>query len=461
MGFFMNKKNTKIGIWGFGRLGKAAVNYFVDQGYTIEVMNNQTLSSATLQNFADKNINFRYEKKEKEKFFLSNDFLLPSPGIDIREYYATYRNKWISELDFFQTKFKKPIIAITGSVGKTTIAHMLSKILDYHGADRITGGNIGTPTFDLINQQHACDVAIVEASSFQLEYCKQFAPNIAVITNFYPNHLDRHKDTKEYFKAKLPILAHQNQNQYAVLPFDLRSAVTSLISLKQRCAFFASYRPSDATLQQLKKNESLFYSANTSIIQYINGSHTKLIDLQHLPKITFKENWLILSSVLTLLNIPPATLVESVQSITLPAHRLEHVATINFVDFYNDSKSTTPASTQAAVKKLANRPIKLFLGGLSKGIDRAPLIKMLKPYIQHAYCFGNEATTLDYTCNQYAISSTHYKTLKEAFICCVQNIKPGDQVLFSPAGSSFDLYKNYQERGNHFKKLVYAYSKKS
>ncbi len=456
----MNKKNTKIGIWGFGCLGKAAVHYFIDQGYTIEVMDNQKLSLATLQNFANKNIHFRDEKNDKERFFLSNDFLLPSPGIDISKYYATYYNKWISELDFFQTKFKKPIIAITGSVGKTTIAHMLSEILDYHGVRRITGGNIGIPTFDLINQQQMCAVAIVEASSFQLEYCKQFAPNIAVITNFYPNHLDRHKNTKEYFKAKLPILAYQNKNQHAVLPFDLRNAITSQIPLRQRCAFFASYRPSDTALQQLKKTESLFYIDNTSIIQYINDSHTKLIDLQYLPKITFRQNWLILSSVLTLLDIPPASLVESVQSITLPEHRLEHVATINLVDFYNDSKSTTPASTQAAVKKLANRPIKLFLGGLSKGIDRAPLIKMLKPYVQHVYCFGNEAITLDYACKQYTISSTHYKTLKEAFTSCIQNIKPGDQVLFSPAGSSFDLYKNYQVRGNHFKKMVYAYSEK-
>ncbi len=455
----MNKKNTKIGIWGFGRLGKSAVDYFMDQKYSIEVMDNQKLSLATLQSFTDKNINFRDENKEKERFFLFNDFLLPSPGIDIRGYYATYINKWVSELDFFQTKFKKPIIAITGSVGKTTIAHMLSKILDYHGVNRITGGNIGTPTFDLINQQQMCDVAIVEASSFQLEYCKQFAPNIAVITNFYPNHLDRHKGIKEYFKAKLSILANQNQNQYAVLPLDLRSAITSQIPLRQRCVFFASYRPSDAALKQLKKTESLYYIDSTSIIQYTNGLHTKLIDLQHLPKITFKQNWLILSSLLTLLNIPPASLIKSTQLITLPAHRLEHVATINLVDFYNDSKSTTPASTQAAVKKLANRPIKLFLGGLSKGIDRAPLIKTLKPYVQHVYCFGNEATTLDYTCKQYTVSSTHYKTLKEAFICCVQNIKPGDQVLFSPAGTSFDLYKNYQERGNHFKKMVYAYSK--
>ncbi len=456
----MYKKNTKIGIWGFGRLGKAAVHYFIDQGYSIEVMDNQKLSLATLQNFTEKNIHFRDEKKESEQFFLFNEFLLPSPGIDIRKYYATYRNKWISELDFFQTKFKKPIIAITGSVGKTTIAHMLSKILDYHGADRITGGNIGTPTFDLINQQHMCDVAIVEASSFQLEYCKQFAPNIAVITNFYPNHLDRHKDTKDYFKAKLSILAHQNQNQYAVLPFNLRNAIISQIPLRQRCTFFALYRPSDTALKQLKKTESLCYIDNTCIIQYTNGSHTKLIDLQHLTKITFRQNWLILSSLLTLLDISPVSLVKSAQFITLPAHRLEQVATINLVDFYNDSKSTTPASTQAAVKKLANRSIKLFLGGLSKGIDRAPLIKMLKPYVQHVYCFGNEATTLDYTCKQYTVSSTHYKTLKEAFICCVQNIKPGDQVLFSPAGSSFDLYKNYQERGNHFKKMVYAYSKK-
>ncbi len=455
----MDKKNIKIGIWGFGSVGQAATRYFVEKGYTVAVMDNRTLTTQEIQELKHNNIRF-YHEQDKVRFFSFNDFLLSSPGVNISKDYATYSDKWVTELDLFYTAFHKPIIAITGSVGKTTITYLLSETLKHFGLTVATGGNIGTPTFALINQQNMCSAAILEVSSFQLENSKQFAPNLAVITNFHPNHIDRHNNKQQYLKAKLNILAYQEPHQYALVPLSLRKVITTTIQLKQRCAFFSTYRPSDNALQGINHTNVLYYVDNNRIMQYGNGSHKKLINLTTLPSCTFTENWLILCSILTMMKIPLTSLVHSTQHITLPEHRLEHVATINLVDFYNDSKSTIPASTLAAVDKLVGRPILLFLGGLSKGIDRAHFIKNLKSNIQEAFCFGDEAKVLEYMCLQNNISASQFKNLQIAFARCTQIIKPGNQILFSPAGSSFDLYANYQERGNHFKELVYAYKEK-
>ncbi len=455
----MKKKNTKIGIWGYGRVGKAATEYFYQNGHRVEIMDNRKLSKKELENFKQKNISFR-KQEDCDRFFSFNDFLFSSPGIDIRKYYATYINKWLTELDVFDQAFNKPIIAITGSVGKTSVAHLLNEILNKYGLPTIAAGNIGRPTFDVINQQEQYDAAILEVSSFQLEYCKQFSPELAILTNFYPNHLDRHGTIQHYLDAKLHIFAHQQPYQYALLPFKLYTTIQSQMPLQQRLALFSLHQPSAHKLKQLNKGTRVFFMHKRLLVQYHNGSYRTLIDLNQLPPITFKENWLILCSILALLDLPLAPLTNIASDIELPAHRMEYVGTINGVDFYNDSKSTTPASTVAAVKKLSGRPIILFLGGLSKGIDRTPLLKILKPLVKQVFCFGAEANELNYLCKQNTIPSEKFKTLETTLSDCLQTIKFGDQILFSPAGSSFDLFTNYQERGNHFKELVYAYRNK-
>ena len=141
----------------------------------------------------------------------------------------------------------------------------------------------------------------------------------------------------------------------------------------------------------------------------------------------------------------------------LPAHRLEKIGTINNVIFYNDSKATTTASTWAAVQKLKNKPIHLFLGGLSKGVDRAPFIIQLKDAVKYIYCFGKEASELYKMCKNNDIPAMHFATLNDALDTCVTQIEPHDCVLLSPAGSSYDLYENYEHRGNHFKELIATY----
>ncbi len=449
----MQLANKKIGIWGFGVVGKSAADYFYRHGCPISVMDTRDLTLQELALLSSKNIPYLKQDQQIQDFLASHDFILASPGVDLRPY-ASYRHKWLTELDIFCASFKKPIIAITGTVGKTTITHFLSHLL---GAYRTiwTGGNIGTGMLDLLAQDHSkYDAALLELSSFQLEHCTTFAPDIALWTTFSPNHLDRHTTEQEYFNAKQQMLMLQNENHRALVPLSLKSSLSK--EIKSTLHFFTPVPP---TKQELATTNSIFYLRDHAIIHAYNNSTTTIGSLQDLPDLTYTDNWLAIISTLYLLNIPLNNLSHQAQSLTLPEHRLERIATINGIDFYNDSKSTTPPSTLAAINKLRKKPLLLLFGGLSKGIDRTPVIQNLGNEVKKVYCFGREAYDLEALCKKFNTPSMAFATLDQAFAQAVNDAREGDQILFSPAGASFDLFKNYKDRGEYFKSLVFALQK--
>lgn len=445
------KKN--IGIWGFGRVGKSVAQMLHAQGHTISVMTKDALSEDE-KILAQKYVFHVYIEKEKENFFNRNDLLVPSPGIDIRGDYQTQKGKWLHELDLFYAHFKKPIIAVTGTVGKTTITTMLNHILKAYGVNICTGGNIGIPMCDLIPQQSTIEYALLEVSSFQLEYCTQFAPRLAIWTNLAPNHLDRHVTYDDYFDAKYNLLVHQKITDKSLVPLALAQKIKDK-SVKSTLYYFSPTIPTQEELEIIAHDEALFFIDGNHIKKRLNNTITTLINLDTLPDITFVENWLIICSALDIMGLDLCTLFGHINAVALPEHRMEKIVAVSQdIIFYNDSKSTTTTSTRAAIEKLAGKSIVLFVGGLSKGVDRAQFIKELKNHVKHVYCFGAEADTLNAYCALYGISSHAFSTLDDAFYACVKNTTAHDCILFSPAGSSYDLFKDYEERGNYFKTLV-------
>jgi UDP-N-acetylmuramoylalanine--D-glutamate ligase len=190
-------------------------------------------------------------------------------------------------------------------------------------------------------------------------------------------------------------------------------------------------------------------------MRYAHDLHTPIMELTPaLLDLTFIDNILLLAAACDLMKLDCTALQKIAHTVQLPDHRVEKIGTINNIDFYNDSKATTTASTLAAVNKLHNRPLHLFLGGLSKGVDRAPFIGQLQNKTKHIYCFGKEAEALYNMCKAYEIPATQCSTLDEAVVTCTNTVQSGDCVLLSPAGSSYDLYENYEQRGKHFKELV-------
>jgi UDP-N-acetylmuramoylalanine--D-glutamate ligase len=476
-----------IGIWGFGIVGKSAANYLHNQDYQLSIMDKRNPSEQERNYIKEKNITW-YNESEQELFFTSCDIIIPSPGINISQScYATHKDKWVHELDFFYEIFKKPIIAITGSIGKTSTTHILGHIFKALSIPVVVGGNIGIPTFDLINQQDTVDYAILEVSSFQLNYCTKFAPQLAIWTNFHPNHLDHHAHEQEYFSAKENIVAHQTEDQLSLVHFALRSKMRAPVE-KHKRSYFSKDCPTNEELNSLTNNEQVYYVSSparpelvegypraleenpstgsgraqekinlkiSSVMRYAHGIHAPIMELTPaLLDLTFLENIVLLIAACDLLKLDSTVLQATAHDVQLPQHRIEKVGTLNNIDFYNDSKATTTASTLAAVDKLYNRPLHLFLGGLSKGVDRAPFIKQLQNKTKHIYCFGKEAEALYNMCKEYQIPATQCATLDEAVAMCTTTMQSGDCVLLSPAGSSYDLYENYEQRGKHFKELI-------
>jgi len=451
--------NKKIGIWGFGVTGQSILRYLhrLQIPCAITILEQKELSTDLVSLITQQNAQL-FSGTDPVPFIEQQDIIIPSPGVNLEHYHA-YKNKFIAEVDLYQTACQQQstipkTIAITGSVGKTSITHLLGQLL----SSATVGGNIGTGMLDMLARPS--DLHIIELSSFQLEQSKQFAPDLAIITNLYPNHLDRHKTVDNYFHAKYNLLAHQTTEQIALMPLSLFERVHAAPKTQSIKYFFCMHEvPNNSPLGD---KDMLFCIQDGTIVWQKNGQTKKLIALDQLPDISLQENWLIICSVLYLLNIPLISLQKCRHNLKLLKDRLEKVATINQIDFYNDSKSTTNQSTIAAINALqckSNKPIHLFLGGLSKGVDRTPLIqeiknKCLKNQITHVYCFGKEATTLSKLCADFAIKNSAYATLEDAFTASVHNVQPGDQVLLSPGGASYDLFKNYEERGEIFRQLV-------
>ncbi len=452
-----NFHHKKIGIWGFGIVGKSALTYFDQQKVEaihilntkeIEIPATQTPTSAMIQT-----------EQSIQSFLQDNDFILASPGIPLHKY-QEFKNKFVNELDILQEHAINSIIAITGTVGKTSITHLLEKIIKQSHTNTIAAGNIGYPMLNLISQPSPCtknttdkQVAILELSSFQLQPIQKFAPDIAIITNFFPNHLDHHQSIKEYFIAKCNILKYQNNNQLALIPLNLIAQITQIIPIKNNWILFSETKPTNNILEKYDEYQ-IYYLENRLIYRTNNKQTQQLFDCSTLPSLTFDTNWLVIIAACNLYEIDLTTILPTVQDLMIPDHRVQKVGSWQGSNFYNDSKSTVWQATLQAVQSMGNKPIKLFLGGLSKGADRTPLLQALTSKNIEIYAFGKEANQLAQLCAQFNITHHAHPTLDASWQTCLTNLTSPHEVLFSPGGSSFDLFSNYKARGQYFTSLV-------
>lgn len=434
-----NFKGKKIGVWGAGIVGKSAITFFQQENVILQLLNKEIISDL------DSSIQQLKQTPENIKlFFENNDYIMPSPGIPLHNY-SQYYHKIITEVDILQDRYKKPIIAITGTAGKTTVTHLLQKIFNT-SRPTIAAGNIGHPMLNLLTKDHGEKLAVIELSSFQLQHAKQFAPDFAIITNLFSNHLDYHKSKDEYKNAKINIFKNQSLDQKKLLPYSLLSS----LKIENGNDLFTF------ELDTITKGRSRCYRIeNNKIIFEDPLKKYELCDVKQLPTYTFPENWLIIMATLHLNNIViNNALCETLHNFTLPNHRLAPIQTINGSTFYNDSKSTIWQSTAQAIDQVP-KPISLFLGGLSKNVDRTPLIKKIKKSQDiTVFAFGKEAEQIQQLCKNEGIPTFQATTLEKSFQQCIQNIIKPCSILFSPGGSSFDLFKNFKERGQFFEQLV-------
>jgi UDP-N-acetylmuramoylalanine--D-glutamate ligase len=465
----------KIGIVGFGVVGKSVLNFLNSFGlkkdsqdsFEFKVWDERELTGSEVSVINDMRSEFVDGKNTPLKSFLEKqDYIISSPGVDLRQY-DLKNKKFINELDLFAQFFKKPSISITGSLGKTTITNLIYSFIQ----NAAVAGNIGKGMLDLIETQDKIDCAVLELSSFQLEYSNYFKPKVAILTNVYPNHLNRHSSLREYINAKWNIFAYQDETQHSLFPLSLVNSYSSIFipkfkALKSQSSFVSFEVPQKLNLTlPFLDNKTVFYIENNQFCKSRISLGT-LVDTQVLfkmdvlPDVTFEENWLFVLSTLHLYGIclwDHNFKVGDNEENFFCEHRLEFVKSIDGADFYNDSKATVIQATRAAVQKLEQngRPQILILGGLNKDVDRLPLVQFLKKTknIKKIVCFGD--------CKDLEKYFPIFTSLEDAMHDIMRIIKPNDQVLFSPSGSSFDLFDNYKHRGEVFKQLIFNFYENS
>lgn len=455
-------KNKKVGIWGFGAVGTSAVQFLSNHCKYITVLDTHPLTGQQFAILSESNAKFIHQKTEDDLlvFLDMHDYIVPSPGIDLQPY-AQFARKWLPEVDIFKNYATTPTVAITGTVGKTTVATQLDALLNAHGIYSVAVGNIGTPLLSLINwidpiinEPVEPEVGVVELSSFQLEHNHRYAPQLGILTNVYPNHLDRHTTFAAYLAAKMKLFTYQTAKHKALLPAQLIPTLIEhgyLDTLHAQLNFFSLEKPTAALMQTVATNSIFFYIDNTEVKCQNAQETVTLVDLTEPLKGTQAHNWLICFAGFHLLD--KGDIYHTNPCFKSLEHRMEQVTTIHGVTFINDSKSTIAQATVAAAQQI-NGPTTLLLGGLSKGVDRAPYLAQLPKTVTSIICFGKEHEALAHMCTQLGRSYKTAHTLEEAFLLATQTAQPGDTILLSPGGSSYDLFKNYQERGNCFKKLV-------
>ena len=341
--------------------------------------------------------------------------------------------------------FRGRIVGVTGSNGKSTVTAMIGTILRGSGIAGGTGGNLGTPLSDLLDDDRPDAVHAVELSSFQLETIDAFKPAGAVVVNLSPDHLDRYDNFEAYVAAKARLLESQDENGFAVLNADDPESGRLLDSVRGRPYRFSTRERVDA---------GAFVDEGVLTLRTETGDQT-LLETRELavPGEHNVANALAAALACRLAGCSSAAIAEGLASYRALPHRLEHVATVGEIAFYNDSKATNIDSARRALRSFPEKTVHVILGGRDKGADWSTLVTDVNERARRVLLVGEAAATI-----RAALPSTvetiDCGTVGEAVRVGARHARPGDVVLLSPACASFDQYRDFEERGDDFKNVV-------
>jgi UDP-N-acetylmuramoylalanine--D-glutamate ligase len=384
----------------------------------------------------------------RENSFLEEDLIVPSPGVPAdAPLLQAAREKGVtiwSEVELADRFLDGPLIGITGSNGKTTTTSLIEHILKSAGFSTILAGNIGTPLISRVEQTSDNTITVVELSSFQLELIETFRPNISVFLNLTPDHLDRHHTFEAYGRAKARIFENQTEADSAVLNAD-DPATTPLAPAKPH-VFWFSRKQRVAQGAFARENEIVFRR---------DGEEEVVLKLHEIPLAGAHnvENVLAAVAATRLAGANPAAIAKGVRSFAGVEHRLEFVAEIGGVRYYNDSKAT---NVDAALKALDAFPgrILIVLGGKDKGSDYTALQRPLREKAILALLIGAAAEKIEKQITG-TVAIERAGTIERAVEIGSHAARPGDVMLLAPACASFDQFQNFEHRGRVFKELVH------
>jgi UDP-N-acetylmuramoylalanine--D-glutamate ligase len=384
--------------------------------------------------------------------FRRQDLIVVSPGVPLDTPELAQVKHFglpvIGELELAARFLKGHTLAVTGSNGKTTTTTLLGEILAAGGLPTLVGGNIGVPVVALIDDSADETWSVLEVSSFQLETTEQFHPNIAVILNITPDHLDRHGSFENYIRAKERIFAAQTAEDCLVLNADNTPCEEAASRAAARVYWFSIEHPvrQGAWLEQ---GYVVYRSASDAATEYVMPSRG--IPLKGAHNV---ENVLAAVVAARLAGVPVDVIRRAIENFRAVEHRLEYVATLNGVEYYNDSKATNVDATAKAVASFS-RGIHLILGGKDKGSPYTVLADLLRERVTAVYTIGAAAPKIEKDLRG-VVSIHSCETLDKAVAAAASAARAGEVVVLAPACSSYDQFENYEQRGRVFKELVKA-----
>ncbi len=424
----MNLNGKDILVVGAGKTGISAVNFLVKKGASVTLNDKKILDRNSLG--IDKSVKI-IDGHHNREVFTSPELIILSPGIDRSSLPIPEGKDVIGDIELFYTFNSSKIVAITGTNGKTTTTHLTGEILKKK-FKVFVGGNIGTPVFDTLIDGVNVDWSVLELSSFQLENIKDFYPDISVVLNITPDHLDRYKSFEDYVNAKLNIF--KNQSGKEIILLNKRDEILNKLKLSGNVYWFDSEK---------------FIKDGKLIVEYDNKKVSLEISKIRLLGKHFYEDIYAAAFVALVCGVEKSDIENIIYSFSGLEHRLEFVTEKNGVRFYNDSKSTTISSSCRAVESFAGDLI-LILGGIHKGEEFESFLKYKN--IKKVICFGRAKDQIMRALK--SINPIEVSSLDRAVESALSYAVSGDTILFSPGCSSFDMFQNYKERGRMFKELV-------
>lgn len=441
----MEIEGKKISVLGMARSGIAAANFLSGRGARVTLFDSQTAEQLKERaGLVSEKVALRYGSSVPAE---DSSLIVLSPGIDIASPDLDEAKRKgveiIGELELAFRFFNTPVIGITGTNGKSTTTTLIGDLLKEAGFDTAVGGNIGTPFCDLLDNPPK-DFAVIEVSSFQLETIRDFRPKIAAILNLTPDHLDRHRSLEHYADLKKRVAENQQEDDVLVLNAD-DSVVTKMgKDSKARQARFS-------LTDQVSTGACL---AEGQIVLYQSELGREVLPVDELPPAAQSqlENILAALTVASEAGVPVNAMRRVIKNFKGLEHRLEWVRSLEGIDFINDSKGTNLGALEKSLRGF-DRPVVLILGGQDKGSDFLSLKPLFKQRVKHMVLIGEARQKIRATLNG-SFTYEDAASMEEAVHLAKSNAESGDLVLLSPGCASFDMFRDYEDRGRQFKEIV-------
>jgi len=437
----------KVALVGYGRAGRAVLHYLGRCGAEIFVSDSRPFDDLDVtEKILLEKFSTHYEGEQHSFEFLSNaDLVVLSPGVAVDQPVVRALSESgipvLGELALAAGKFKSPVIAITGTNGKTTVTTLIGELLEAAGKRVFVGGNIGTPVLEYLRSPEMYDFIVLEVSSFQLELCGGFVPDVAVLMNISPDHLDRHKTLERYSAVKMSIFQADGDNRAIMNGDDRLCRQFKYLSGRESFLFFGN----SSDYAACTKGTGVTISTPTGPVVY-DLSESRLASVSG-----------VMNSAAALLavgsfDVDYGIALNTLQSFEPGAHRMQLIAERNGVRYINDSKATNTGAVNIALEEVGGNVI-LIAGGKDKGDNYQLLREAVRNWVKQLVLIGETAQVMTRDLGDLAPNATA-STLEEAIRVASSLAVPGDTVLLSPASASFDMFDNYKHRGEIFIKAV-------